>query len=247
MTLLPPNATDLERSLDSMSAQIGTLDIPIRDLWNSETCQTPLLPWLAWAYSVDEWSIEWSESQKRQSIKNSANVHKHKGTVGAIQDSLASIGIELSVLQWFDRVPVGDPYTFEIVIDAKESPVTKSSMESIVRIVGSTKNARSQLAKTHTQATSSSTLHIASATCVGVESTVLQDYGVDTVHLLTEGALFGFDEVETAVDELYQLLHGMLPFAWLIKDFSEGTVDIEITVDDLNLLLHEIMPAPKFW
>ncbi len=247
LTLLPPNATSLERALDQVSARIEQIPIPIRDLWNPEICPTEFLPWLAWSYSVDEWSSEWTEAQKRGAIANSIIVHKHKGTIGAIQDALGSIGIELSVMEWFNRIPIGDPYTFEVIIDAKTAPVSQQSLGSIARAINSTKNVRSKLSRITPGITTSSNLYIGEASCIGVDTTIQPAYSKDALHLLMEGAAHGFSEVENALDQLYELLHGILPFSWLIEDVKTGTVHIEKAVDDLHMLLNETMPAANYW
>lgn len=207
LTLLPPNATTLERALDKISARIEQIPIPIRELWNPETCPTEFLPWLAWSYSVDEWSSGWTEAQKRRSIANSIIIHKHKGTIGAIQDALSSIGVELSVMEWFNRVPIGDPYTFEILIDAKVAPVSQESLDSIVRTINATKNVRSKLAKITPGVTTTSNLYIGAASCVGVDTTVEPGYGNDALPILMEGAAAGFVETEKSLDKLHVLLH----------------------------------------
>ncbi len=67
--LLPQNSTPLERALaDAHPAQASQADA-IRALWNPETCPSELLPWLAWTLSVDDWSADWSERQKRDTVK----------------------------------------------------------------------------------------------------------------------------------------------------------------------------------
>ncbi|MGZ7142707.1 phage tail protein I, partial [Streptococcus pyogenes] len=47
--LLPGNATELERNATQALAQIERVPIPLRDLWNPDTCHAELLPYLAWA------------------------------------------------------------------------------------------------------------------------------------------------------------------------------------------------------
>lgn len=91
-SLLPPNATDLERKLEQVSARIDDIPIPIPQLWNPLTCPVNHLPWLAWQVSVDEWDSNWSEQTKRNVIAKSIDVHRHKGTPGAIKQALQSMG-----------------------------------------------------------------------------------------------------------------------------------------------------------
>ena len=57
--LLPGNASELERLAAEALAQIERVPVPIRDLWNPDTCPVALLPYLAWAFSVDRWSQAW--------------------------------------------------------------------------------------------------------------------------------------------------------------------------------------------
>lgn len=83
-SLLPANATALERELESIAAD--ALDIPVdhATLWNPDTCPTPLLPWLAWAVSVDFWEPDWSEQERRAVIRESIEAHRIKGTPSAV-------------------------------------------------------------------------------------------------------------------------------------------------------------------
>ena len=48
-TLLPPNASPLERALESVAAdRIEAIETErVRTLWTPANCPTPLLPWLA--------------------------------------------------------------------------------------------------------------------------------------------------------------------------------------------------------
>ena len=91
-TLLPPNASELERAMESVTARLGQVPLPIRALWDADTCPAHLLPWLAWAFSVDEWDPDWPEAAKRASIRDAARIQRHKGTVWAIRRVLANAG-----------------------------------------------------------------------------------------------------------------------------------------------------------
>ena len=45
MSILPPNATPLDRALDQVELDgLGELPIPIRSVWNPQTCPAQLLP-----------------------------------------------------------------------------------------------------------------------------------------------------------------------------------------------------------
>ncbi|MBX9612430.1 MAG: phage tail protein I [Burkholderiales bacterium] len=92
-TLLPPNATAVEAGLDrTMAMRISALPHTVPTLWHADTCPAPLLPYLAWALSVDEWDSDWSAGRKRAVILESRGIHRQKGTPAAIRRSLAALG-----------------------------------------------------------------------------------------------------------------------------------------------------------
>lgn len=80
-SLLPPNASKLLRDLEKTGSRLSFLEILNRYLRNPEKCPEHLLPWLGWALSVDVWNETWAESIRRNVIKASISVHRHKGIV----------------------------------------------------------------------------------------------------------------------------------------------------------------------
>jgi phage tail P2-like protein len=91
--LLPANATAQERDIEAATARIGDLDTaPITTQWDPYTCPANLLPWLAWAFSVDEWSADWPDEYKRRSIAESIEIHRRKGTKSSIQRVIENAG-----------------------------------------------------------------------------------------------------------------------------------------------------------
>lgn len=91
-SLLPPNATPQERAIEAAILRMTALQVPIRDAWSPTKCPAELLPWLAWAFGVDEWSPEWPEDAKRAAIRDSVDIHRKKGTVWAIKRILKNAG-----------------------------------------------------------------------------------------------------------------------------------------------------------
>lgn len=96
--LLPPNATSQEVALDGATARLGDVPAPLRDVWNPETCPAHMLPWLAWAFGVDEWDSDWSDDAKRQTIRDAVMIQRRKGTVWAIKRVVAAAGYGDSLL-----------------------------------------------------------------------------------------------------------------------------------------------------
>jgi phage tail P2-like protein len=146
ISLLPPNATKLERDIEATGTKrLAGISIPIRDLWNPDTCPTALLPWLAWAYSVDTWISTWTEAQQRAYIKNSLLIHKYKGTVGALSRAMSALGYEWRLVEWFEEVPPAEHHTFRIEIGIPDTGITADVYTTVEKIVSDVKNVRSQM------------------------------------------------------------------------------------------------------
>jgi phage tail P2-like protein len=143
-SLLPNNATPQETALELATARIGDVPVPVKDVWNPDTCPADLLPWLAWAFSVDVWSNKWSEAQKRGAIKASYAVHNRKGTAGALRSGLSGIGYAADVVEWFEETPPAPPYTFAIFVEVDQVGIgTIDELAVIAEIAEAYKNARS--------------------------------------------------------------------------------------------------------
>lgn len=141
--LLPPNATEEEKAIASALSRLSDVPVPIRELWNPDSCPADLLPWLAWALSVDVWDTEWSEAKKRQVIKAAIAVHRHKGTPGAVEEAFNALDINGTVEEWFTYG--GTPYRFKLVIDIADEGLDSATIEIIKEITQKTKNVRSHL------------------------------------------------------------------------------------------------------
>jgi len=141
--MLPPNATAEEKAISSAMARLSDVPVPIRELWNPDSCPVDLLPWLAWALSVDVWDTDWPEDKKRNVIKASIEVHRHKGTPYAVEAALEAMGFMAKVSEWFKYG--GDPYKFKVEVDVIDSGLTLEGVKLIETTVTKTKNVRSHL------------------------------------------------------------------------------------------------------
>lgn len=139
-TLLPPNATQEERGIEAATARLGKIPIEISRLWNPETCPADLLPWLAWALSVDQWDSDWDERTQRAVIEQSAKTHRYKGTLSSIRSLLRGLGFgEVTVIEGLGREkPVsGAPegwacyrVLFQRLITTLEAKMLKKSLKA---------------------------------------------------------------------------------------------------------------------
>ncbi|OIX91606.1 phage tail protein I, partial [Serratia fonticola] len=83
--LLPVGSSPLEVAAERACAELARVPVPLRDLWNPATCPLNLLPYLAWAFSVDRWDESWSDNAKRNVVTSAFYLHRHKGTMGAVR------------------------------------------------------------------------------------------------------------------------------------------------------------------
>jgi len=138
-SLLPPNATPLERNLAAAGAAIAEIPIPIRDIGDSATCPTAVLPFLAWERSVDRWDPDWPEATKRAVIDAAFLVHQRKGTVGAIRRAIEPLGYRVRLVPWYEMDPVGRRGTFAIQVEVGERGVAEDLHEEIARLIDDAK------------------------------------------------------------------------------------------------------------
>lgn len=166
-SLLPPNATAQERAVEAAIARAGEFPLPVKTLWNPDTCPASLLPWLAFAVSLDKWSDAWTENQQRAAIKASYYVHAHKGTIGALRKALRAVDYELTVIEWFEKVPAGTPYTFDIQVLVSNRGINEAVYAEIEGIVNAVKNVRSHLETMTVLAVPHGTINTLAATIAG--------------------------------------------------------------------------------
>lgn len=167
--LLPPSATITEVNLDEAFSRIEEVPTPARTTINPDTAPEQLLPWLAWARSVDNWDVTWSPEQKRAVIKASYNVHRYKGTIGALKEALGALGYEVQVQEWFNQIPQGEPYTFKIYVSVDQVGLNFEEFNRLRGIIESAKNLRSHMGEIELVVSSGSNVYCAAAVLSGSE------------------------------------------------------------------------------
>ncbi|WP_095128697.1 phage tail protein I [Pseudomonas sp. Irchel s3h14] len=136
-SLLPSNSTQLERALEA--AFYERTIIPLRTLYNAQTCPVHLLPHLAWAWSVDRWDHRWSEATKRSAIAASYYIHARKGTIGALRRVVEPLGYLIEVIEWFKTVPKGEPGTFALKVGVLDTGITEEMFQELERLIDDAK------------------------------------------------------------------------------------------------------------
>ena len=136
-SLLPINSTQLERAMEA--AFFEKTIVPLRDLYNADTCPVHLLPHLAWAWSVDRWDYRWTEATKRAAIKASYYIHAHKGTIGALRRVVEPLGYLIEIIEWFNTVPEGVPGTFALKVGVRDTGITEEMYQELERLIDDAK------------------------------------------------------------------------------------------------------------
>ncbi|MBU2714250.1 phage tail protein I [Zooshikella harenae] len=173
MSLLPSNAKPFERALEASCTRVSAIPARPDIIWQPDLCPEPVLPWLAWALSVDEWDENWTTDIKRQVIKASIAVHLIKGTLGAVKKALAATGVDTSIKEWFQYG--GQPYTFKAEVNLENNGITRKQYEHIRRLINRTKNTRSHFDLTLYLTNKTKIPRIATA-CLNGQTTFVRPY-----------------------------------------------------------------------
>lgn len=127
--------------MELATARVGSVPVPIRPLWNPDTCPLDLLPWLAWSLSVDTWDPDWPEAVKRAVVRSAIATARLKGTAKAVKDALSALGASAVLTEWWQKSPTGTPHTFTISIVSND--VSVEMQAAMVSEIDRTKPLRS--------------------------------------------------------------------------------------------------------
>lgn len=144
-SLVPVNATVLERALERLTRRMDVIPVPLRDLWNPWTCPARFLPWLAYALSIDSWSPDWSEAVKRNLIAQAIDIQRKKGTAASVRQVVQAFGGAIALREWWQQDPPAAPYTFDLVLTLNGEggvPATATFVNQVIDEVARTKPAR---------------------------------------------------------------------------------------------------------
>jgi phage tail P2-like protein len=138
-------------------ARLADLQVPLRQLVSPDDCPLPLLPYLAWALSIDSWSSDWPEAVKRARVRRAIEIQRRKGTSESVRAVVESFGGAVAVREWWQTVPRGDPHTFSLLVSlAGEGGAEASAAfaDAVIAEVRRTKPVRSHF--TYTQGVNAS-------------------------------------------------------------------------------------------
>lgn len=145
-SLLPPNASALERAVAAAEARILRMIMLHALLKDPYRCPEKFLPWLAWELSLDTWDSDWPLHIKRQRIASAIDIQRHKGTAGSVRDVIESFGGSVVIREWWEIQPHGPPHSFELLLILSGRPGVQASakyVEDVIAEVNRTKPVRS--------------------------------------------------------------------------------------------------------
>ena len=111
--LLPPNASPLERNLEQSMALYGDeREVLIDTLWQPDECPVEVLPFFAWGLGVRRWDPAWPIAVRRRVIADAIDVHRIRGTIGAVRAALDDIGAVYDL----EERPAGAAFTIGVSV-----------------------------------------------------------------------------------------------------------------------------------
>lgn len=168
--LLPVGSSPLELAAAESLAQIERVPIPIRELWSPDKCPVHLLPYLAWAFSVDRWDKNWTEKAKRDAVKAAMFIHKHKGTIGALRRVVEPLGYLIRVIEWWKTNETAG--TFRLDIGVLETGITEEMYQELEALIFDAKPASRHLVGLTIQLETKGQIYCSAASYSGDELTV---------------------------------------------------------------------------
>lgn len=142
MSLLPPNSSDLEKAIvGAFESVLDSKDLLIQTLWNADLCPYEFLPYLASALSVD-FAIynQLNEAERRAYIKKSIEIHRKKGSLGALKAALKPLNYSISVVEWYENNK--EPHTIRVNVENTEN--SAFDLDRIRTVVAQNKNVQTQ-------------------------------------------------------------------------------------------------------
>lgn len=142
-SLLPPSASNFMRCAETAGTRITGIPVDLNTLWSPDTCPAHLLPYLAWAFSVDRWDRNWPEGTKRQVIRDAWLIHRHKGTISALRRAIEPLGYLIRVSEWWETG--GEPGTFTLEVGTLQSGITEDMHQEMERLIADARPASRHL------------------------------------------------------------------------------------------------------
>ena len=170
--LLPVGASQLEKRAAECLQEAVTNNIPIEDLIDAKKCPVNLLPYLAWAFSVDRWEEYWPENIKRKAIEDAFSLHQKKGTVSAVRKIVETLGYKFEIREWFNEKRERTAGTFRLFVELKDKGFSNEMYEELIRLIEDTKPVSRQMTELAIVSTQKGRINVFSAPQSGDITTI---------------------------------------------------------------------------
>lgn len=140
--LVPSNHRLREHALAEALTPLKAIDpVSIETVWHAWRSPAALLPFLAYAVSVDFWDDSWDEIRKRQVIADSPAYHRRKGTAKAVWDAARATGRETMIVEWHNFMPERRRGTFRVTLELRdgEAAIEAEEIALVRRLIASAK------------------------------------------------------------------------------------------------------------
>ena len=200
--LLPVGSSPLEVAAAAACAELAAMPVPLRDLWDPATCPVNLLPYLAWAFSVDHWDETWTEDAKRSVVAAAFFIHRHKGTIGAIRRVVEPLGYLIKLREWWETN--GEPGTFTLDIGVLENGITEEMYLEMERMIADAKPVSRHLTGLALNLEAAGAIDVAGGQYDGELTTVYPDYASLALQMLEGHYQFLQRNTGTTLDSTQQ-------------------------------------------
>lgn len=86
---------------------------------------------------MDRWDEGWTESVKRQVVKDAFYIHQHKGTTSAVRRVVEPFGFLIRIIEWWQTGEA--PGTFSLDIGVQDQGITEDTYLELERLISDAK------------------------------------------------------------------------------------------------------------
>lgn len=86
---------------------------------------------------MDRWDEGWTESVKRQVVKDAFYIHQHKGTTSAVRRVVEPFGFLIRIIEWWQTGEA--PGTFRLDIGVQDQGITEDTYLELERLISDAK------------------------------------------------------------------------------------------------------------
>ena len=146
-SLLPPSLASDPRFavLESLTGRISSIDLLPLLVYLVDTVNATALPYLAEQFHLlgEGWQFARDDDERRRLLKQSIELHRHKGTRWAVEQVLETLGLSGQISEWFEYG--GQPYHFKINVDLSTRGFGEATFDALEALITEYKNVRSHL------------------------------------------------------------------------------------------------------